>query len=1461
MSRKRCGWLILGLVVVSWSSGVQAADGVPQEWREMDLPPVFGLAYPGPDARLLSVEQLDVLRPYLVERLSTERPLVWRWMAPHFRGDGSLIERALLAGQLRNLLNSGPLGQEDFVTAGDLLRFLTCKQDQIQATCTFILMQDCWRQYDWHHIARIAGSFVLDYEGLAPRARCVVAMRVADLLTQPTSVIRAVPCGDWRFLQKVWPELGESARQRFIDRLHEAYLETPDSLSSLSPMDAYGITEALSRLNDPDCGGVLGRWFCSTEAWKTLRPQFLLGWLNNEAYLRTATADTTRAYDLVAKHVVRYEVLQDWLSEASGKNLSHPVLARLASHLDPAQTDRLAGRLWLEVAAQREGSLDWNDPLWRNLGLALNALGASELRLLLDQTVWNWCPTISSQQDAVRMDAAVARPLLCWRIIGTPADQRAQLWAQGLQDLPVDPVLSASKILASVDRLLAALRSEPGSLQPQQVLTDLLAVSRDAALREGLLGRLGEARLDAALATGEPALRDQVAAGRDLERRGDKPQAIQAYRKVLSQLGAQPHLAVLVAMRAVELSLAAQEDTTPADDLLATLSQAKQEDLADEIANLRLRVLLRKVGQAPQAARRDLWRSGLEGLAAPSYLTAAALQELDNMAARTRVDDPALAMDVATDLFLMGTDTASLRAIQQRRMALLASQARWEEVSRAAKLEAVLAAWSCEALLQTITGGADALLAAGMDAQTVQSVVDQQVDTIGGMAAEPAGAAGLLDDSLQAAVLERRRQGRPAPPRQQALLLALSQEPDAAARAGVQVPAAHTGGVAQLESQALLWSLAQGHVVLPPASLLDPRADSQPAAGQGDLVGLRQERLVRWGAEALKAKREAWAATLWSGALAMARDDDQLASLTRAMVGKGLAGSRPKDLLGAMTKVIEAQRASLPRVPLLQRMAEIQYAFRDYRNAGAYLDQAQAACGPVTPPAITAALKLDQAACLINQGQWEAARALLGAQPDPRGTPWQQATAMFLTGLTQCHGYDVAGAMAAFHEGIRTHPQHPFAGKAEQMVARVEACGVDLSCDTIRCSAPEYARQNMEPLRSALTQQAPPRLRQRLELVGELFDRLAQSIDQQQTEALAAMVPPVLGSGSGGGSAAAPKEVLELYHEFVPKFDQSSVGTDLPEEQKAPVAEQYMELSRRTELFVRDRAAMVSALDPARRPNMLALAATVLLLHVGDEAFAAEHVAALPEWMREPLALGELGEVCLAGRRPLTTLCIEQSRTGTTWDLDAQGAFLEGRAMWISPPADRRAQLAALEAWAALADRAGVDVTAMSARSRLCELLGKMGSSGLAAEVMRRQAEKYPQSKTFGQAATLRLKYLCANKNYETLISEATPCLKDERCRDQYPQILYLAWIASKAQGRKPAADSFGEQLLSGYSDNQLCAAVWLDRGVNYLAMGDYEKAQEALRTVLEKFPTSASASHASKLLGQINHAENPASK
>jgi tetratricopeptide (TPR) repeat protein len=918
---------------------------------------------------------------------------------------------------------------------------------------------------------------------------------------------------------------------------------------------------------------------------------------------------------------------------------------------------------------------------------------------------------------------------------------------------------------------------------------------------------------------------------------------------------------MLVAMRAVELSLADPNAPAPADDVLATLSQAKQEELADEIANLRLRVLLRKVGQAPRAAGRDLWRGGLEGLAAPSYLTAAVLGELDHMAARTRVDDPALAMDVATDLFLMGTDTASLRAIQQRRVALLAGQARWEEVSQAAKLEAVLAAWSCEALVPTITGGADALLAAGMDAQTVQSVVDQQVETMGGMAAEPAGAAGLLDDSLQAAVLERRKQGRAAPPRQQALLLALSQEPDAAAKAGVQVPAAHTGGVAQLESQALLWSLAQGRVALPPASPPDPRADSQPAAGRGDLVGLRQERLVRWGAEALKAKREAWAATLWNGALAMARDDDQLASLTRAMVGKGLAGSRPKDLLGAMTKMMEAQRAGLPKVLLLQRMAEIQYAFRDYRNAGAYLDQAQAACGPATPPAITAAMKLDQAACLINQGQWEAARALLGAQPDPRGTPWQQATAMFLTGLTKFHGCDVAGAVAAFREGARLDPQHPFAAQADQMARRVEACGVGLSSDTVRCSAPEYARQNMEPLRSALTQQAPPQLGQRLELVGELFDRLAQAIDQQQTEALAAMVPPVLGLDSGGGSAAAPMEVLGLYHEFAPKFDQSSVGTDLPEEQKAHVAEQYMELSRRTEMFVRDRAAMVSALDPARRTNMLALAATVLLLHVGDGAFGAEHVAALPEWMKDPLALGELGEVCLAGRRPLTALCIEQSRTGTTWDLDAQGAYLEGRAMWVSPPADRRAQLAALEAWVALADRAGVDVRAMSARSGVCEFLGKTGSSGLAAEVMRRQVERYPQSKTYGQAATLRLKYLCANRNYETLISEAAPCLKDERCRDQYPQILYLAWMAGRSGGNKSAANTFGDQLLSGYSDNPLCAAVWLDCGLNYLAMGDYEKAREALRTVLEKFPTSASVSEASKLLASINQRIVPPNK
>ena len=262
-----------------------------------------------------------------------------------------------------------------------------------------------------------------------------------------------------------------------------------------------------------------------------------------------------------------------------------------------------------------------------------------------------------------------------------------------------------------------------------------------------------------------------------------------------------------------------------------------------------------------------------------------------------------------------------------------------------------------------------------------------------------------------------------------------------------------------------------------------------------------------------------------------------------------------------------------------------------------------------------------------------------------------------------------------------------------------------------------------------------------------------------------------------------------------------------------------------------------------------------LLCHA-DVTWSKDLVNGFPDWMRTVQSLKAAEQVCLRSGRPKAAyyLWVRQVSASETEGLDVGSyiAYLHRRANACFGSKEFLNGIAILKAAIQLADQEGMADAAVESRFRLAEVYAMYGHSQLAAEEMKLILTTYPQQKDYGRAALTRLKYLYESNVFDRITEEAPALLQDKSAENYHPQILYIAWVASRRQDKQAQAKSLQEQLIRDYPSHPLCADVHFSSAMSLLAAGDYAGATRVLDMITERYPQTTVAGKAREIRTRI---------
>lgn len=143
----------------------------------------------------------------------------------------------------------------------------------------------------------------------------------------------------------------------------------------------------------------------------------------------------------------------------------------------------------------------------------------------------------------------------------------------------------------------------------------------------------------------------------------------------------------------------------------------------------------------------------------------------------------------------------------------------------------------------------------------------------------------------------------------------------------------------------------------------------------------------------------------------------------------------------------------------------------------------------------------------------------------------------------------------------------------------------------------------------------------------------------------------------------------------------------------------------------------------------------------------------------------------------------------------------------------------------------------------------------LAANEAKKIANSFPEHKKCGDAIWLYFYSLSKANNVETILSNIDTAISDSRCCDYSAKLMYMKWWALRKQKNQTAQIAALEhQLITEYSDDVMVAPIMLSRAVDLLAGQDYSGAFALLNQVQEKFPFTAAARHAKKIVEKLKN-------
>jgi hypothetical protein len=371
--------------------------------------------------------------------------------------------------------------------------------------------------------------------------------------------------------------------------------------------------------------------------------------------------------------------------------------------------------------------------------------------------------------------------------------------------------------------------------------------------------------------------------------------------------------------------------------------------------------------------------------------------------------------------------------------------------------------------------------------------------------------------------------------------------------------------------------------------------------------------------------------------------------------------------------------------------------------------------------------------------------------------------------------------------------------------------------------------------------------RRRLDWVEKAEPQIVRRIRSLQSAALARMLDSVSRDDreeSARGHADADATDMLLRAQDI--FTEALMLPDLPEEGKEALRQYYIAAFASAEERVMGAAgAAASVLGEDDRSEVCRLCAVIPLLRIPDRAWSGNDVDALPKWMKEPQAARTLEEFAERLRRPTAALTFAQRATGREWTTAEKCDYLDGVLRTLLADEDYVGAGPWCQSLIDFSEGVGESERAMDARCQMVGIREKSGSPLLAAMEARSAMDAHSDSPSWGKAAVLRMKNLYAADRLKEVTEEAGKYVSDERAQSYKPQIIYMAWVASRRDADSHGAEQWQKMFLEQFPDHPLGADMYFASAMSAMAGGDYSEADRLLEIVVYKYPQTGVAAKA----------------
>ena len=141
----------------------------------------------------------------------------------------------------------------------------------------------------------------------------------------------------------------------------------------------------------------------------------------------------------------------------------------------------------------------------------------------------------------------------------------------------------------------------------------------------------------------------------------------------------------------------------------------------------------------------------------------------------------------------------------------------------------------------------------------------------------------------------------------------------------------------------------------------------------------------------------------------------------------------------------------------------------------------------------------------------------------------------------------------------------------------------------------------------------------------------------------------------------------------------------------------------------------------------------------------------------------------------------------------------------------------------------------------------------LAASQARKIYETFPDNQESGKAIWLYYYALSRGNSINEILAGIDTALKDERCKVYEPKLMYIKWWSLRRVRDKEAQIAVLElELLKRYGDDPMVAPIMLSQATDLLAGQNYTDAYNILLKLVEKFPETAAATQATKMIEKL---------